>query len=718
MASHPVVAAFSSPPAKYERAHEAKRARAVPHHGNFLDAIRAHWRLFAGVFLACVALGTAGTLLAPKQYTATAKMIVGSPQTAADAAQSNASSASRTSPALQTAALSSDTIVDLIREGPVVEKVIDTLKLDQSRAQVLGRIDVRFVPNTPIVSLSATWGNPTQAVAIANTFAGVFIDRDRELIGAQAVAAQARLQTAISTAQDALQQANGALAAYQAKYEIADPTQQTQPLLQRVRADESTLRDLQDDRAQSQARLSSALAQIAALPPTIAGQQATDVNPASTALRQQLAETEMQLATARRRYTDQNPALVALEQQRDELQRQIAAEPVTVAGQTIAIPNPVAQQLSQEAATLRSHIQGDIAQIAELQRRHEALAPAIAAIPAQTTQLGLLQERANRASDIYKALAQKYDDAVVASNSAVSDVTVVQAAEADSVTVSPNIVFNVIASIVLGLIFGLLAVAIANSARRRVREDRQIERVLGLPVIAHIPSLTKQHQRALPWLQTATLKGFLHLCTALQVLRRNSGTHVIVLTSPEKGDGKTTIAYGLASAMSQILSRVLLIDADMRSPSTHLQAKIKNGRGLSEILSSRRSLDQVVVHHTATLDILTAGAPSANPGALVGSPAFDDLLNLARERYDCVIIDTPALGPVIDSALIAARADSTALVLSGDGSHEEAAVQAVARLRSLGVQNTLGIIMNRTSAKFGDQTDYVVYPSWALPSAH
>jgi capsular exopolysaccharide synthesis family protein len=455
---------------------------------------------------------------------------------------------------------------------------------------------------------------------------------------------------------------------------------------------------------------------MAALPATIAGQQDTDVNPATTELRQQLAEAQMQLATARQRYTDKYPAVVALEQQRDQLQRQLASEPVTVAGQTIAIPNPVFQQLSQQAATLRSHIQGDIAQIAELQRRRSALAPAIAALPAQTTQLGLLAERAKLASDVYKALEQKYDDAVVSSNSAISDVTVVQAAESDNASVSPNLAFNIIASIVIGLMLALLAVAIANATHRKIREDRDVEHVLGLPVIAHIPSLPKQNQPALPWLQTATLEGFLQLCASLRILGRKSGTHVIVITSPEKGDGKTTIAFYLASAMSKVRSRVLLVDADMRCPATHVQAKIENSAGLSEILSGQRPFDEVVVHYTATLDVLTAGALPANPVALAESAAFDELLDLARDRYDCIIIDTPALTPVVDSALIATRADSTAIVLSANNSHEGAAGQAVARLRALGIDNILGVIMNRTKAQFPDYSDYFVSAQRALPS--
>jgi Mrp family chromosome partitioning ATPase len=109
-----------------------------------------------------------------------------------------------------------------------------------------------------------------------------------------------------------------------------------------------------------------------------------------------------------------------------------------------------------------------------------------------------------------------------------------------------------------------------------------------------------------------------------------------------------------------------------------------------------------------------------NPVALAESTALDDLLVLARDRYDCIIIDTPALGPFVDSALIAMRADSTALVLSANNSDERAAAHAVVRLRSLGVDNILGVIMNRTGTKFTDYDrycDYLVSAPRALPSS-
>lgn len=699
--------ADSSQPALYEpTAETSMQYRDLAYAGRLFSGIRSHWRLFIGVFVGFVVLVTVATLLVPKQYTATVKMIVGGVQTQDEADAKYSSLPVLNALALQNSTESSDTVAELVQEGPVLDKVIDTLKLNMGPDQLLSHVSVKPVLNTAVLSLSVTWRNRERAALVANVFSQAFVERERTLIGSQAVAAQGYLREAITNAQNSLQQANGALASYQAKFQIADITSQTQALLQNLESKESKIDELTDDEKQAQAQLASAQSLLSSTPATVPGQQTTDVNPATTQLRQQLADAEVQLATARQRYTDKNPTVITLKQQVDQLARQLAAEPATVSGGTVDVPNPVYQQLSQQSATLQGQIQGDAAQIKELTAQRKALAPAIAALPAQTAKLGFLQERAKLASDVYTALEQKYDDAVVAANSAISDVTVVQPASAQEAIPSPNLLFNMLASVVIGLILAVLAVVVKDALERHVREDKDVERTMGLPVIAHIPNMTAKDVRALPWLQTVTAEAFLHLCASLRILGQKSNVRVVAVTSPRKGEGKTTVAYQLACAMSRIRRSVLLIDADMRCPAAHKQAQIENARGLSDVLSGSATFEESVVEFTPTFHILTAGRPPQNPVGLIEANGFDDVLRRAREQYECVIVDTPALSPVVDAALIAARADATAIVLSTNESHEGEARTAATRLRSLGVDNVIGVILNRTKTKFSDYSDY------------
>jgi polysaccharide biosynthesis transport protein len=702
------------PPAVYEVTNEAERLRELAYIGRFLAAIRAHWKLFVGVLAGFVVLVTVGTLVVPKRYTASVKMIVGSAGSAIDAEQRSSTLPVLNALVLQSSDLSSDTVAELVQEGPVVDKVISTLGLKASRTQVLSQVSVKPVLNTAILNLSVTWRSPEQAAAIANTFSTVFVERERDLIRSQAVSAENYLQQAINQAQTNLQNANGALSAFQAKVQIADITSQTQGLIQRLETDESQIAELQEDQKQAEAQLASAQSQLRTVSATVAGQQATDVNPAAAQLRQQLADAEVQLATARQRYTDKYPEVIALTQQVSQLRKAIAAMPADVPGGSVAVPNPVYQQLQQQASNLQSQIQGDGAKIAVLEQQRKSLLPTLAALPSKTQQLAFLQERAKLASDVYTALQQKYDDAVVAANSAISDVTVVQSASPQHVDVSPNILFNLAAAIAIGLILASLAVAIVDAIGRRIRGDDDVERVVGLPVIAHIPNVETKRVEALPWLQTVNVEAFLHLCASLR-LRGGPDARIVVVTSPEKGDGKSTIAFQLAGAMSRIRPHVLLIDADMRCPAAHIQANIRNRVGLSDVLCSLQIFDHAVEHISSSFDILTAGTIPENPVGLIESTNFDRFLELVRARYDYVVIDTAALHPVVDSVLIASRADATALVLSADTSSEKLAGEAADRLRALGVDNVIGVIMNRARTSFSDYSDYFSTRSTTSP---
>jgi capsular exopolysaccharide synthesis family protein len=699
-------------PVVYEASNEDERARELAYVGRLLSSIRVHWRLFAAVFFGFLALVTIGTLLVPRQYTATVKMIVGSAPSTADSQQSTLPVLNAL--VLQSSDLSSNTVAELVQEGPVVDKVIDRLKLKDSPGDILSHLSVKPISETAILSLSVSWRNADQAAIIANAFASAFVDRERDLIRSQALAAQGYLQQAIANAQQEMQKANDNLSAFQARTQIADIASQTQALIQRLENAESQIAELREDQKQAQAQLASAQSQLRQLSSTIPGSKATDVNPTTLQLREQLANVEVQLATARERYTDKYPQVIELTQQRDQLRRAIDAQPGTVSGSVVAVPNPVYEQLAQQSATLRSQIQGDGAKIGVLEQQQKMLRPRISALPSTTAQLAFLQERAKLATDVYNALQQKYNDAVVAANSAISDVTVVQPASANNVSVSPNLRFNMLIGAAIGFILACLAVAVIEALQQRIREDRDVERVCGLPVIAHIPSMSPADAEALPWLQTVTLEAFLHLCASLR-LRTRSSSSVVAITSPEKGDGKSTVAFHLASAMSRIRSRVLLVDGDMRRPAVHVQAKIKNRLGLSDVLSGVCKFEDAVAHVSPTLDILTAGSITENPVGLIESPQFDRLLELGRDRYDYVIVDTAALNPVVDSVLIAAHADATALVLSAHSSNEKVAGEASERLRALGVDNIVGVVMNRTRTKFSDYRDYFSPRSPALP---
>ncbi|HEY5425347.1 MAG TPA: Wzz/FepE/Etk N-terminal domain-containing protein, partial [Candidatus Tumulicola sp.] len=630
--------------APYVSRDEAAKFRELAYIGRFWDAIKAHRKVFLGVAIGFVLLTAIVSMMTPKQYTAVVKLIVGGTPNQAASSEKATQLPVLNALALQSADLSSDTFAELMQEGPVADQVISKLGLKVSRDRLLHGITVKPVLNTAVLSLSAKWKNPEQAALIANTFASVFLDRDRELVRSQAVAVQAQLETAIAEARDRQKTANDALSQYQATKQITDVPSATQALMGRAAGLDLKLDQARQDVRQAAGQLASAKRQLATLPATIAGQAASELNPTMLQLRQQLADAEVALATAQRKYTDRHPTVIGLRQQRDQLRAEIASLPSSVASGVTMIPNPVYQQLQTQADTLGSAVQGGTAQIKELQRQRAALNPAIKRLPADMAKLSFLQQRATMAAGVYSALQQKQNDALVAADTAISDVAVVAAASAADVAVSPNVFMSVVVSVPLGLTLAALIVAILELLQQRVRSDSDVLRAVGLPVIAHIPNIDTTNAKALPWLRSMSIEAFLHLCTSLR-MRAGKTAQTIAITSPSRGDGKSSIAYNLAAAMANIRPPILIIDADMRYPTIHFHANCENERGLSDVLEGSTRLDDAIVNLAPGLDVLTAGKPPEHPVSLLESRAFDDLLETVRGRYSTIIVDTTAFVP-------------------------------------------------------------------------
>jgi Mrp family chromosome partitioning ATPase len=93
------------------------------------------------------------------------------------------------------------------------------------------------------------------------------------------------------------------------------------------------------------------------------------------------------------------------------------------------------------------------------------------------------------------------------------------------------------------------------------------------------------------------------------------------------------------------------------------------------------------------------------------------LLDTARARYKTVIVDTSAFVPVADATIVASRVDATVVVLSSVSSNERVAASSVARFQAMGIDNIVGVILNRTEPDFIDYSDYASAPNRALPWA-
>lgn len=143
---------------------------------------------------------------------------------------------------------------------------------------------------------------------------------------------------------------------------------------------------------------------------------------------------------------------------------------------------------------------------------------------------------------------------------------------------------------------------------------------------------------------------------------------VIVMTSCTPNEGKSTVATYLTSAMAQAGKKVLLVDGDLRKSQFTGNFEItEEVKGMAHLLSGQASLEEVICNTDQEgMDVIFSGPVPPNPTELLGDKGFKNMITKCRKMYDYVFIDSPPLGSVIDSAIIAEACDGSIIIIEAE----------------------------------------------------
>ncbi|MDZ7636065.1 MAG: CpsD/CapB family tyrosine-protein kinase [Bacteroidales bacterium] len=138
----------------------------------------------------------------------------------------------------------------------------------------------------------------------------------------------------------------------------------------------------------------------------------------------------------------------------------------------------------------------------------------------------------------------------------------------------------------------------------------------------------------------------------------------MVVSSPVSGEGKTFISVNLATIISMMNKKVLIVGLDLRKPRVHAILKAGNGHGMSQYLSGGATFEEVISPtEIENLWFAPSGPVPPNPAELIGSPKMAEFIARARNEFDTVIIDTPPVGIVTDALLLSQLANVTLFVV-------------------------------------------------------
>jgi len=173
----------------------------------------------------------------------------------------------------------------------------------------------------------------------------------------------------------------------------------------------------------------------------------------------------------------------------------------------------------------------------------------------------------------------------------------------------------------------------------------------------------------------------------------------LVVTSSGPGEGKSMTTANLAVVMAQQGRKVLLVDADLRKPTVHYTFRLVNTEGLSNLLTKRAKLTDVLTKTDVdNLYVITSGPIPPNPAELLSSRAMHDFMTEALGIFDIIIFDTPPVLAVTDAQILSSQVDGTVLVVASGKTEKDAALEAKDLLQKSQAR-ILGVVLNRQPIK-------------------
>lgn len=291
--------------------------------------------------------------------------------------------------------------------------------------------------------------------------------------------------------------------------------------------------------------------------------------------------------------------------------------------------------------------------------------------------------------------------------------TIYANAEPETRPSKPNVPLNLALGGILGLMFGFGLAFFLEYMDTTVKSLDDVERFLGVPVLAVIPKDVGILHNTSGFNPDA--EAYRILRTNIEFNRRNPNANCLTVVSGGAGEGKSTTLANLAYVCAQGGYTVLLIDGDLRRPSMHTHFNVSNSIGLTNYLTSNVQLEEVVVRTPVeNLYFLPSGMLPADSAGILNSQRMSELIEDAKSRFDLVLIDSPPILGVSDASVLVNEADLTLIVVQHRKLPRHMLMRVKQTIENVG-GTVLGVVLNnvdlRSDSQYQYYTSYYTYYS-------
>jgi len=555
----------------------------------------------------------------------------------------------------------------------------------------LSRLNVSPIKNSRLVNLHFDSASPELAARIVNIYARNFISMNLERRFDSASYAKSFLEDRLSDVKARLEDSEKKLINFARENEIINLSNQENINTQKLRTFNNAVAKAEEKRIASESKFQQLLqAKTESISEFL-----------SSSLIQQLKQTRAKhLADYQDKLKIYKPAYPAMLQ----LKEQIAE-----------IENQIEEEIGNIRDALKTKYLIDLEEEKKLKASLETLKMEVLALQDRSIRYNILKREVDTSRELYEGLLQRMKEVGVAGGVSTNNVFVVDAAEVPRGKYKPKVSLNVVLAVMVGLMGGVFLAFLIDYLDDTIKHPDDLERRLQVSVLGMIPQIQLLEEQSELGLQShfepasILAEAYRSARTSLMLSTSEGAPKVLLVTSSAANEGKTTSAINLATVFAQMDKKVLLMDCDLRNPSVHQMLGHPNHLGLSNYLTGDASpVDISSATEIENLFVITAGPVCPNPAELLASDKMKDLLILASEKFDFVIMDGPPVLGLADALVLSHLAKGTALVAEMGGTRQQQLESTVKRLRSAN-SNIVGGILTKVKFSDGYYGNYYYY---------
>jgi polysaccharide biosynthesis transport protein len=552
----------------------------------------------------------------------------------------------------------------------------DGIPLSPAAAALQSRISVEPLPGGRLINLRVSAYDPSMAARMANALADTYIEQSVEFRFNSSSQATDWLSERLADQKQKVQDAEKALLAYQEKNGLTDMAKGG-PAADKIEGLEAAAVTARTDRLAKEAVVAQARAmsptQLASMPALM---NAPGVQEARSRVGQLQQEQSRLAESLGERHPDMVRARADLEAAQERLQGELRN---AIRGLETEAEASRSKENSLQADLARAHLQGlDVSR--------------------KSVEYEALKREVDTNNQTFQALLSRAKETGLESELRSTNVRIVERADPPRAPSSPNRSRNYRLALLIGIAAGMALAFLFEHADATVKTPDDIKQ-MGMPFLGMVPSVVAS--RTLP--QPVALKNPEGaIADAYRVLRTNllytwpgNEGRVVVVSSANPGEGKTTTTANLASALALNGAKVLIIDGDLRRPTIHKHLNIPKSPGLSDLIVGRAQASGVIqTSRYRGLHIIPCGYVAPNPAELLGSGAMTEIVAALKKLYDWVLIDSPPILAMADTPILCRVADGLIIVVAAEATSRPALQRAVDQVASVGGK-VIGAVLNK-----------------------